>query len=76
MSAAFHHLDPSRYPATVAVADELPVPLEEEFTFGLRLIVAGLKRLQGSPHPEALRCSIMVSTAASERGGVTADLAE
>ena len=53
VSAAFHRLDPSRYPATVAVADELPVPLEEEFQFGLRLIVAGLERLQGSAHPEA-----------------------
>ena len=31
VSAAFHRLDPSRYPATVAVADELPVPLGEEF---------------------------------------------
>ena len=51
VSAAFHRLDPSRYPATVAVADELPVPLDEEFTFGLRLIVAGLERLHGSPHP-------------------------
>lgn len=50
-SAAFHRLDPSRYPATVAVADELPVPLGEEFDFGLRLIVAGLERSQGSPHP-------------------------
>lgn len=48
VSAAFHHLDPSRYPATVAVADELPVPLEDEFTFGLRLIVAGLERLHAS----------------------------
>jgi AcrR family transcriptional regulator len=45
LSAAFHHLDPSRYPATVAVADELPVPLEEEFEFGLQLIVAGLEAL-------------------------------
>ena len=53
VSAAFHRLDPSRYPATVAVADELPVPLGEEFTFGLQLIVAGLERLQGSTHPEA-----------------------
>jgi len=53
VSAAFHHLDPSRYPATVAVADELPVALEEEFTFGLWLIVAGLERLLGSPHPES-----------------------
>jgi AcrR family transcriptional regulator len=46
LSAAFHELDPSRYPATVAVADDLPVPLAEEFAFGLRLIVAGLERLQ------------------------------
>jgi AcrR family transcriptional regulator len=53
VSAAFHRLDPSRYPATVAVAGDLPVPLEEEFVFGLRLIVAGLERLHGSPHPEA-----------------------
>jgi len=45
LSAAFHHLDPSRYPATVAVADELPVPLEEEFEFGLQLIVGGLEAL-------------------------------
>jgi AcrR family transcriptional regulator len=45
LTAAFHGLDPSRYPATVAVADDLPVPLEEEFAYGLRLIVAGLERL-------------------------------
>jgi AcrR family transcriptional regulator len=45
VSAAFQHLDPSGYPATVAVADELRVPLEEEFKFGLQLIVAGLKSL-------------------------------
>jgi AcrR family transcriptional regulator len=51
LSAAFHQLDPSRYPATVAVADDLPVPLEEEFVFGLRLIVAGLEQMHGSPHP-------------------------
>jgi AcrR family transcriptional regulator len=48
VSAAFHHLDPSRYPATVAVADELPVPLEEEFKFGLQLIVAGLEHFTAS----------------------------
>jgi AcrR family transcriptional regulator len=47
LSAAFHHLDSSRYPATVGVADELPVPLEEEFEFGLRLIVGGLEALHG-----------------------------
>jgi AcrR family transcriptional regulator len=45
LSAAFHELDPARYPATVTVADDLPVPLEEEFEFGLQLVVAGLERL-------------------------------
>ncbi|BBZ46505.1 putative transcriptional regulator, TetR family protein [Mycobacterium parmense] len=45
--AAFHALDRSRFPATVAVADDLPVPLEEEFAYGLQLIVAGLERLRG-----------------------------
>ena len=42
VSAAFHRLDPDRYPATVALADELPVPLATEFSFGLRLMMAGL----------------------------------
>ncbi|MDT5140316.1 MAG: hypothetical protein QOD58_4578 [Mycobacterium sp.] len=42
VSAAFHRLDPSRYPATVTVADELPVPLAAEFSFGLGLMMAGL----------------------------------
>jgi len=46
LSAAFHQLDPSRYPATVSVADELPVPLDEEFEFGLQLIVGGLEGVQ------------------------------
>lgn len=46
LSATFHRLDPSRYPATVTVADELPVSLTDEFAFGLRLIVAGLERLR------------------------------
>jgi len=45
LSAAFHRLDPSRYPATVTVADVLPVPLADEFALGLRLIVAGLEQL-------------------------------
>jgi AcrR family transcriptional regulator len=45
LAAAFRELDPSRYPATVAAADDLPVPLDEEFAYGLRLIVAGLERL-------------------------------
>jgi AcrR family transcriptional regulator len=42
VSAAFRRLDPARYPATVTVADELPVPLAAEFSFGLRLMMAGL----------------------------------
>ena len=46
LAATFRGLDPSRYPATVAVADDLPVPLAEEFTFGLRLIVSGLEQLR------------------------------
>lgn len=46
LSAAFHRLDPVRFPATVTVADDLPVPLADEFAFGLRLIVAGLERLR------------------------------
>lgn len=45
LANAFRELDPFRYPATVAVADDLPVPLEEEFAYGLRLIVAGLEQL-------------------------------
>jgi AcrR family transcriptional regulator len=52
ISAAFHQLDPTRYPATTAVADELPVSLEDEFEFGLRLIVAGLERFASSAHSE------------------------
>ena len=46
LADAFHQLDRSRFPATVAVADDLPVPLAEEFAFGLQLIVAGLERLE------------------------------
>lgn len=46
LGAAFHRLDPSRFPATVTVADDLRVPLADEFAFGLRLIVAGLERLR------------------------------
>jgi AcrR family transcriptional regulator len=42
VSAAFHRLDAASYPATVTVADELPVPLAAEFSFGLGLMMAGL----------------------------------
>ncbi|OBG28584.1 TetR family transcriptional regulator [Mycobacterium sp. 852002-51057_SCH5723018] len=44
--AAFHGLDPALFPATVAVADTLPVALEDEFAFGLELIVNGLTQLR------------------------------
>jgi len=50
LSAVFHQLDPSRFPATVSVADDLPVPLQDEFAFGLQLIVAGLERVRGLTH--------------------------
>jgi TetR/AcrR family transcriptional regulator, tetracycline repressor protein len=42
LSGVFHRLDPEKFPATVAVADHLPVPLEDEFAFGLELIITGL----------------------------------
>jgi TetR/AcrR family tetracycline transcriptional repressor len=48
LSAGFRGLDPSLFPATVAVADSLPVPLEDEFAFGLQLIVNGLGQLRDS----------------------------
>jgi TetR/AcrR family tetracycline transcriptional repressor len=44
LAGLFHELDPQFFPATVTVADHLPVPLEDEFTFGLDLIVDGLDR--------------------------------
>lgn len=45
LSATFRGLDRSLFPATVAVADSLPVPLENEFAFGLELILNGLGQL-------------------------------
>jgi AcrR family transcriptional regulator len=54
ISAKFRQLDPSRYPATVTVAGELPVGLQEEFAFGLRLIIVGLEGPHAAPpagHP-------------------------
>jgi AcrR family transcriptional regulator len=41
--AHFHDVPPDRFPATLAVADSLPVPLAEEFAFGLDLIIEGLR---------------------------------
>ena len=43
-SAFFRGLDRSRYPATISVAELLPEPIEEEFSFGLDLIIVGLKQ--------------------------------
>lgn len=42
VSQVFRNLDPHQFPATVEVADCLPVPLEDEFAFGLELIIGGL----------------------------------
>jgi hypothetical protein len=51
LAQVFHDLDPDQFPATVAVADSLPVPWEDEFAFGLELIVDGLTQaLQREPH--------------------------
>jgi TetR/AcrR family transcriptional regulator, tetracycline repressor protein len=38
----FRDLDPVAFPATVAVANHIPVPLDDEFGFGLDLIIDGL----------------------------------
>ncbi|WP_433346713.1 TetR/AcrR family transcriptional regulator [Micromonospora sp. CA-111912] len=43
----FQDLTPSQFPATLAVADTLPVLLKDEFTFGLELIISGLRQLRG-----------------------------
>jgi len=46
MSAHLHGLSLADFPATLAVVDSLPVPLRDEFAFGLELIVDGLRRLR------------------------------
>ncbi len=45
-SEAFRAADPALFPATVAVSAALPVPLEEEFAFGLELLLNGLDHLR------------------------------
>ncbi|MGW3095139.1 TetR/AcrR family transcriptional regulator C-terminal domain-containing protein [Streptomyces sp. NPDC001102] len=45
-AAVFEHVDPDLFPATVAVAGVMPVPIEEEFSFGLDLLFSGLARLR------------------------------
>jgi hypothetical protein len=51
----FRKLDPRQFPATVKVADHLPVPLEDEFAFGLELIIDGLTQALADPSPSAKR---------------------
>jgi TetR/AcrR family transcriptional regulator, tetracycline repressor protein len=43
--------DTALFPATVASADSLPVALDDEFTFGLELIVNGLTQLRQRDKP-------------------------
>ncbi|MEP6875467.1 MAG: TetR/AcrR family transcriptional regulator [Burkholderiales bacterium] len=43
VSARFRRLARTEFPATLAVARFLPVPLEEEFAFGMKLVVTGLE---------------------------------
>jgi AcrR family transcriptional regulator len=45
VSTHFHDLPSAQFPATLAVADSLPVPLADEFAFGLDLIITGLRQL-------------------------------
>lgn len=42
---AWRTLDPGTFPSITSVAEHLPVPLEQEFAFGLELIINGLSQL-------------------------------
>lgn len=53
-TALFHTLDSAVFPATFAVANELPIPLEDEFSFGLDLMIEGLKALISSQQGPSL----------------------
>ncbi len=46
LAAAFQSIDPDLFPATVTVAAVMPVPIEEEFSFGLELLLGGLAHLR------------------------------
>ncbi|MGX9788836.1 TetR/AcrR family transcriptional regulator [Mycobacterium sp. MMS18-G62] len=48
---AWRTLDPQTFPATARVAGHLPVALDQEFAFGLELIINGLSQL--AHHGEA-----------------------
>jgi TetR/AcrR family tetracycline transcriptional repressor len=42
---AFHAVDPSHFPATLTVANAMPIPLDVEFSFGLDLLIKGLSQI-------------------------------
>jgi TetR/AcrR family transcriptional regulator, tetracycline repressor protein len=44
----FRAVDPSAFAATAKAAEWLPVPIEQEFAFGLQLIIAGLADLRAN----------------------------
>ncbi|MFG2958715.1 TetR/AcrR family transcriptional regulator C-terminal domain-containing protein [Streptomyces sp. NPDC048291] len=46
LSAVFQGVDPELFPATVTVAGSMPVPIEDEFSFGLELLLSGLARMR------------------------------
>jgi AcrR family transcriptional regulator len=50
-ASAFDHSDPERFPAIATVAEHLPVALDDEFTFGLDMIMAGLTQINGGDNP-------------------------
>ncbi|MER5808388.1 TetR/AcrR family transcriptional regulator [Streptomyces sp. NPDC002033] len=45
LSAVFQNVDPALFPATSTVAGSMPVPIEDEFSFGLELLLSGLAHL-------------------------------
>ncbi len=51
----FGGLDRDLFPATATVARHLPVPLGDEFEFGLDLIIGGLSQLVDAEHPRPAR---------------------
>lgn len=42
ISVSFQSISQSEFPAVYTVKDELPIPLKEEFSFGLELMITGL----------------------------------
>ena len=50
-ATGFDDVDAARFPATAAAAASLPVTLEDEFTFGLELIVTGLGSIHRGYRP-------------------------